>query len=253
VALIWLAPGADFPSVEQAATNGMLAVGGDYSWQRLHRAYTLGIFPWSNPDDPILWWSPDPRYVLYPEHLRIHRSMRPYINQRRFRVTYDTRFAEVVEACSQSPRQGKDVGTWISTELAQGYTELHRQGFAHSVEVWDAEGHLVGGLYGVAIGRVFCGESMFTRASNASKYGFIHLVKNLIARGYADVLGDSRSVRPQSPSTATDEPPKRKRKPRGPKPVESVTEVPVETPVEVTETEEPEAVESTEPATENPE
>ena len=162
----------------------MLAVGGDYSWQRLHRAYTLGIFPWSNPDDPILWWSPDPRYVLYPEHLRIHRSMRPYINQRRFRVTYDTRFAEVVEACSQSPRQGKDVGTWISTELAQGYTELHRQGFAHSVEVWDAEGHLVGGLYGVAIGRVFCGESMFTRASNASKYGFIHLVKNLIARGY---------------------------------------------------------------------
>ena len=184
MALQWLRPGEDFPDVRLATPEGMLAVGGDFSWRRLHRAYSLGIFPWSNPEDPIIWWSPDPRFVLYPADLKVQRSMRPYLNQGKFRVSYDTRFREVITACQGSPRQGRDVGTWISDELLEGYVALHEQGFAHSVEVWDAQGDLVGGLYGVALGRVFCGESMFARASNASKYGFIRLVQDLERRGY---------------------------------------------------------------------
>ncbi len=180
----WVRPVLDFPNVEQANELGMLAVGGDFSWQRLLLAYTRGIFPWSNPDEPIIWWSPDPRYVIYPEDLRIKRSMRPYLNQRRFGVSYDTCFAEVIDACMHSPRQGQQVGSWIGEDLKRGYIDLHKAGFAHSAEVWDQDGQLVGGLYGVAVGKVFCGESMFTRVNNASKYGFIHLVKNLQARGY---------------------------------------------------------------------
>lgn len=184
MALRWLRPGEDFPDVREANPDGMLAVGGDYDWRRLHRAYTRGIFPWSNADNPILWWSPDPRFVLYPDELRVQRSMRPYLNQRRFRVSYDTHFRDVITACQHSPRQGRDVGTWITPDLLDGYVELHEQGFAHSVEVWDDADALVGGLYGVAIGKVFCGESMFARTANASKYAFIHLVRNLRARDY---------------------------------------------------------------------
>lgn len=180
----WLAPGSDFPDVELATPEGLLAVGGDFNWQRILQAYSLGIFPWSNPDDPILWWSPDPRYVIFPDELNVKRSMRPLINQRRFKVTYDTQFEVVIEACRTSMRQGQEVGSWITPDLAQGYIDLHKQGFAHSVEVWTPDGKLAGGLYGVAIGKIFCGESMFTNVTNASKYGFIHLVKNLRRRGY---------------------------------------------------------------------
>ena len=180
----WLPPGADFPPVDTATAEGVVAVGGDYSWPRLLRAYERGIFPWSNPDDPPIWWSPDPRYVILPDEVRIRRSMRPYVNQRRFRVSYDTHFAEVMEACRTSPRQGRQVGSWITRELFDGFRDLHARGFAHSVEVWTPDGELAGGLYGVALGRVFCGESMFTRRSNASKYGFIHLARNLRRRGY---------------------------------------------------------------------
>lgn len=173
-----------FPDVELATPQGMLAVGGDYSWQRLVLAYSKGIFPWSGPEEPIVWWSPDPRYVIFPDKLKVKRSMRPYINNRRFRVTYDTHFAEVIEACRHSPRQGEKVGSWITDELMDGYIRLHKEGFAHSVEVWNDKGDLVGGLYGVGIGNVFCGESMFSRVSNASKYALIHLVKNLRRRDY---------------------------------------------------------------------
>ena len=173
-----------FPDIELASPQGMLAIGGDYDWQRLVLAYSKGIFPWSGPDEPIVWWSPDPRYVIFPDKLKVSKSMRPFINQRRFKVTYDTHFPEVIRACQQSPRGGQEVGSWITEELMDGYIDLHHRGFAHSVEVWSADGELVGGLYGVAIGKVFCGESMFSRASNSSKYGFIHLVKNLRRHNY---------------------------------------------------------------------
>ena len=180
----WLLPGSDFPPVDTANAEGVVAVGGDYGWRRLLRAYVRGIFPWSNPDDPPIWWSPDPRYVILPDDVRVRRSMRPYVNQRRFRVTYDTHFAEVMEACRTSPRQGEAVGSWITDELTAGFRELHARGYAHSVEAWTAAGELAGGLYGVGVGRVFCGESMFTRVSNASKYAFLHLARNLRRRGY---------------------------------------------------------------------
>ncbi len=181
---MWLVPGADFPDPERADAQGILAAGGDYSPARLLDAYRRGIFPWSSVGDPIVWWSPNPRFVLYPDELVVRRSMRPYLNQRRFRVTYDTHFREVIVACAKSPRGGEQVGTWITGPLARGYAALHDRGYAHSVEVWTPDGELAGGLYGVAIGKVFCGESMFTNVSNASKYAFIHLVKNLRRRGY---------------------------------------------------------------------
>lgn len=182
--MVWLSPGGAFPDPSRADARGILAVGGDYAPERLLAAYRRGIFPWSSVGDPIVWWSPDPRYVLFPDELVVQRSMRPYLNQRRFRVTYDTHFREVIVACAHSPRGGEQVGTWITADLARGYAALHDRGYAHSVEVWTEDGELAGGLYGVAIGRVFCGESMFTRVSNASKYAFIHLVKNLRRRGY---------------------------------------------------------------------
>ena len=180
----WLGPDLSFPAVESATPDGLVAIGGDYRWQRILAAYVRGIFPWSNPRDPILWWSPDPRFVLYPDQLRIQKSMRSLLNRGAFRLSYDTAFERVIRACSDSPRGGEPVGTWISEALIRGYTDLHEQGFAHSVEAWDESGELVGGLYGVAIGRVFCGESMFAAAPNASKYAFIHLVRDLQARGY---------------------------------------------------------------------
>ena len=180
----WLVPGSLFPDIDTATHEGVVAFGGSFDWKVLLNAYSYGIFPWSNPGEAIVWWSPNPRFVIFPDNLRVHRSMRPYINQRRFRVTYDTRFGEVIERCRKSKRQGEYVGSWIGAKLIAGYTELHRRGFAHSVEVWDDNDRLVGGLYGVALGRIFCGESMFTDVPNASKYGFIHLAKNLRRRGY---------------------------------------------------------------------
>ena len=180
----WLNPGEDFPPIDTADADGMLAVGGDLTWQRLHRAYSVGTFPWCNPADPLIWWSPDPRYVIYPDEVRVRRSMRPLLNQRRFRVSYDEAFADVMRACMTSPRQGRQVGSWITPALMEAYVALHEQGFAHSLEVWTHDGQLAGGLYGVALGRVFAGESMFARVSNASKYGFIHLARDLARHGY---------------------------------------------------------------------
>jgi len=156
----------------------MLAVGGDLSPERLLLAYQAGIFPWYDPRDEILWWSPDPRFVLYPSELKVARSMRPYFNQNKFRLSVDRHFERVMRLCGESPRPGQSFGTWISEDMIAGYTQLHVLGYAHSVEVWQGE-ELVGGLYGIALGRCFFGESMFTRVSNASKFGFISLVRRL--------------------------------------------------------------------------
>ena len=179
----WLDEGDDFPPLAKALRrpNGLLAAGGDLSPQRLLRAYRLGIFPWYSDGEPILWWSPDPRMVLFPGDLNIGRSLRKTLRKNLYRVTADRAFARVVEACSE-PRRDQ-AGTWITREMKQAYRRLHELGVAHSVESW-REDELVGGLYGVAQGRVFFGESMFTRAADASKVAFVHLVRQLAAWGF---------------------------------------------------------------------
>ena len=172
-----------FPPAYLANEDGILAVGGDLSKERLLRAYRNGIFPWFNPGDPIIWWSPDPRFVLYPTELKVHKSMRPYFNQKKFQVTVDQQFEQVITACQQQRRKGQSGGTWITENMIEGYVQLHEAGYAHSIEVWDKEA-LVGGLYGVGLGKVFYGESMFSRKSNASKFGFISLTRRLVELGY---------------------------------------------------------------------
>ncbi len=166
-----------FPDPELASEEGILAVGGDLSPERLLTAYQTGIFPWFNEDSPILWWSPDPRFVLFPEKLKVSRSMRPYLNQPKFGWSLDSHFREVITHCQSAYRPGQG-GTWITEEMLEAYVSLHELGFAHSVEVWDQD-ELVGGLYGISLGRIFFGESMFARVSNASKFGFIRLVQLL--------------------------------------------------------------------------
>jgi leucyl/phenylalanyl-tRNA---protein transferase len=170
-----------FPHPENAVEDGILAVGGDLSTERILIAYQNGIFPWYNEGDPIIWWSPDPRCVLYTDELKVSKSMRSLFKKNEFRVTVDHEFKQVMAVCKTTPRLGQD-GTWINTEMQQAYFELHNLGFAHSVEVWK-EDELVGGLYGIFIGRCFFGESMFAKQSNASKYGFITLVNALKEAG----------------------------------------------------------------------
>lgn len=175
----WLHPHHyEFPPSATALDepDGLLAAGGDLSPARILAAYQHGIFPWFNPGEPILWWSPNPRTVLYPEQLHISRSLHKVLRQEIYRVSLDTAFVQVMQACAQ-PRSGAS-GTWISQEIIAAYTQLHHAGVAHSVEVWRGE-ELVGGLYGLALGRMFFGESMFSRADNASKVGFAHLVRQL--------------------------------------------------------------------------
>lgn len=177
----WLNPHSyDFPSTDLAMDepDGLLAAGGDLSPERILAAYHQGIFPWFNPGEPILWWSPNPRTVIYPEQLHISRSLRKTLRQQIYRVTLDTAFTQVMTACAQ-PRI-RASGTWISAEIIAAYSQLHRMGFAHSVEVWRGN-DLVGGLYGIALGRMFFGESMFSRANDASKVGFVHLTQQLMA------------------------------------------------------------------------
>ncbi len=172
-----------FPSPEMANSEGILAVGGDLSPERLIFAYQHGIFPWFTDNEPILWWSPDPRFVLFPRELKIAKSMRPYFNQQKFQVTFDKAFEQVIRQC-QKPRKGQWAGsTWITKGMIEAYQSLHDLGYAHSVEVWDGE-KLVGGLYGVSLGKCFFGESMFAKTNNASKYGFIVLVKKLEQLGF---------------------------------------------------------------------
>jgi leucyl/phenylalanyl-tRNA---protein transferase len=171
-----------FPNPEYFDTPDVVAVGGDLLPKRLLLAYQLGIFPWYNEGEPILWWSPDPRLVLFPKDLVVAKSMRPYFNQQKFRVTYNIDFQGVMRHCMNNIREGQD-GSWINEDMIQSYTVLHQNGYAHSVEVWEGS-DMVGGLYGIAIGKVFFGESMFAKVSNASKFGFISFVKKLQDLGF---------------------------------------------------------------------
>lgn len=165
-----------FPSVRLASPQGLLAVGGDLRTERLLEAYRHGIFPWYNPGQPILWWSPDPRTVLFPERLHVSHSLRKTLRKRRLRVTLDVDFKQVVQGCA-APRTAEG-GTWITPEMDAAYRRLRELGHAHSVETW-IDDRLVGGLYGVALGGVFFGESMFSRVTDASKVAFAHLVYQL--------------------------------------------------------------------------
>ena len=174
---------ATFPPLEQALSepDGLLAAGGDLSAARLIDAYSRGIFPWFEPDQAILWWSPNPRCVLYPARLHQSRSLQKTLRKKQFSVTFDQAFEQVIAACAE-PRTDSE-GTWITPEMAAAYTQLHRQKFAHSVEVWQ-NNDLVGGLYGVAIGQIFFGESMFSRVSNASKVALATMASNLLEWDY---------------------------------------------------------------------
>ena len=171
-----------FPSPEQASAEGIVAVGGDLKPERVMLAYRKGIFPWFESDDFLLWWSPDPRMVLFPDRLKVSKSMRTVLRKKQFEVTFNKAFDQVVEACAKVKRFGQN-GTWITPGLMEVYSTLHTQGHAHSVEVWE-EGSLVGGLYGIDLGTVFCGESMFSKSSNASKVALIFLVKELKKNKY---------------------------------------------------------------------
>ena len=172
-----------FPHPELSEPSGLLGVGGDLQPERLLLAYSNGIFPWYSEGQPILWFSPDPRCVLEPSQLYVGRSLRKVVRNGSFRVSLDTAFEQVIGACKSTPRPGQE-GTWITDEMRQAYCQLHALGHAHSVEVWLDE-ELVGGLYGVAIGRLFAGESMFSHASNASKVGLVWLVRQLATWDFA--------------------------------------------------------------------
>jgi len=167
----------EFPPPHLASGYGLLAVGGDLSQERLLLAYHMGIFPWYSEGDPILWWSPDPRFVLYPHEIKISKTLKKIIKKDVFMVTMDMAFNEVIDQCAQVRLQ-KNEGTWIVKDMIDAYCNLHESGFAHSVEVW-LQGDLVGGLYGVSLGMCFFGESMFTLVSNASNVGLVKLVEHL--------------------------------------------------------------------------
>lgn len=171
-----------FPSPEEADPDGLLAIGGDLSPQRLLSAYASGIFPWYGPETPILWWSTDPRMTLFPAELHVPRSLRRVLNQERFQVTLDTAFGHVIRGCAGADRPGQE-GTWIVPEMVEAYEELHRLGFAHSAEAW-LDGELAGGVYGVALGGAFFAESMFYRVSEASKVALVRLVRVLESWGF---------------------------------------------------------------------
>ena len=182
----WLGASHQFPPLSRALAepNGLLAAGGDLSPERLCAAYRQGIFPWFSDGQPILWWSPDPRMVLYPNELRISRSLSKSLKKLVFEIRVDTCFRQVMRACAE-PRRGQP-GTWITAHMIDAYCALHERGLAHSVESW-RENRLVGGLYGIAMGRAFFGESMFARESDASKTAFVHLVHHLQGQGFGIV------------------------------------------------------------------
>lgn len=182
MAIYRLHQGARFPDPELAEPDGLLAVGGDLSSRRLLAAYARGIFPWYAPRSPILWWSPDPREVLFPGDIHVSRSLWRTIRSGRYRVRADTAFERVIRRCAEKERPGED-GTWIVPDMIAAYEQLHREGVAHSVEAWEG-GALAGGLYGVSLGGAFFGESMFADRSDASKVAFVALVEWLRCRGF---------------------------------------------------------------------
>jgi leucyl/phenylalanyl-tRNA--protein transferase len=183
VVIAWLGVDTPFPALAAALKepNGLLAVGADLSPRRLLDAYRRGIFPWYSEGDPILWWSPDPRMVLFPDELRVTRSLAKTLRNKSYEVRFDTAFDDVTRGCA-APRPNQP-GTWLSADMRAAYRRLHELGYAHSAETW-VDGELAGGLYGVALGRAFFGESMFARARDASKIAFVHLVRRLAAEGY---------------------------------------------------------------------
>jgi len=178
----WLTEHIAFPSVADASPDGIVALGGDLSPERLSLAYQRGIFPWYSEPDPIIWYSPDPRMVLFPEKLKISKSMRAAIKRNIYRIEVNQHFDEVIAHCQSAVRPGQ-LGTWITEDMKVAYCELHHLGMAKSIEVW-LDDELVGGLYGIELGDVFCGESMFSLRSNASKLAFIHLVQHGISKPY---------------------------------------------------------------------
>lgn len=175
--MVWLNNELIFPPVETASEEGILAIGGDLSIERLLLAYSSGIFPWYNEDEPIIWWCPNPRFVLFPKDLRVTKSMQSILNNGKFRFTTNRAFNTVLQNCKTINRKEQE-GTWITPDVQQAYTELHKLGYAHSAETW-LDGVLVGGLYGIRLGNIFFGESMFSKESNASKFAFINYVKQL--------------------------------------------------------------------------
>jgi leucyl/phenylalanyl-tRNA--protein transferase len=171
-----------FPPVDQANRDGILAIGGDLSPERLQLAYKSGIFPWFEDGEPIMWWSPNPRMVLFLDELIVSKSMRNILNRNSFKVTFNQNFRDVISNCQNIERDGQN-GTWITNDMIEAYCKMHELGIAKSVEVWEDE-VLVGGLYGIDLGHVFCGESMFSKVSNASKVAFIALVHQLKVENY---------------------------------------------------------------------
>ncbi len=169
-----------FPPAHEANEDGLLAIGGDLSTERLIAAYKQGIFPWYS-DDVILWWNPNPRFVLYPNNIKVSKSMKQVLRSNKFNYTINQNFKAVITACKTTIRKEQD-GTWIDNEMLEAYTKLHKLGLAHSVEVWN-NNQLVGGLYGVQLGNIFFGESMFSKMPNASKFGFIQFVQYLVNAG----------------------------------------------------------------------
>lgn len=171
-----------FPHPELANVYGAIAIGGDLEVDRLLLGYQYGFFPWFNPDEPIIWWHPDPRFVLFTDEIRVTKSMRPYFNQEKFSLTFDQCFAEVMDACQKIKRKNQP-GTWITEDIKEAYINLHQLGLAHSVEIWEND-ELVGGLYGVSLGKLFYGESMFSKTNNASKFALISLANILSKKGF---------------------------------------------------------------------
>ena len=180
--MYYLSPDLFFPPVDQANHDGILAIGGELSSERLQLAYKSGIFPWFEDGEPIMWWSPNPRMVLFLDELIVSKSMRNILNRNIFKVTLNQNFRDVISNCQNVERDGQN-GTWITNDMIEAYCKLHDLGMANSVEVWQNE-ELVGGLYGIDLGHVFCGESMFSIVSNASKVAFIALVNHLKKENY---------------------------------------------------------------------
>jgi leucyl/phenylalanyl-tRNA--protein transferase len=171
-----------FPHPSSVKASGILAIGGNLSVERLVLAYNYGIFPWYNVNEPVIWWCPAPRFVIFPNKVKVSKSIRPYFSQQRYRITFNQHFSDIIRYCQHVPRRGQD-GTWINEDIVKTYTAMHEAGHALSVEVWEGE-ELIGGLYGVLLGKVFFGESMFSLKSNASRFGFIALAKFLEEQGF---------------------------------------------------------------------
>ena len=182
MSIVWLEHIKDFPDPNLGDNEGLLAIGGELTPEWLLKAYRMGIFPWFNAGDPIMWWSPNPRMILYPKEFKVSKSFRNILNKKKHVVTFNRNFQEVIQYCGEIKRMGQE-GTWLTSEMKSAYLTLHKMGWAHSIEVWN-ESELVGGLYGLAMGKLFFGESMFSKESNASKIALYSLSQLLITKGF---------------------------------------------------------------------